>query len=300
MLYAYNIVDVFSPAPFGGNQLAVLTDARGLTAEGMQAITREFNFAETTFVLPAEDPGCNRRVRIFTPGRELPFAGHPTIGTACALVMSGACPEGVITLQEGIGPVAVAVERRDGVLFGTLALERGPDLSDDVPTAPEIASLLGLAEADVAEVFGAGAGVNFTFARLADEAAVDRATLDRSAWQRLLADRWGAQLYIFSGQLDDGAELYARMFAPALGIVEDPATGAAAAALVGAAALRSPGGEGAEFRLRILQGVRMGRRSLLEAGARVDSGQVRTMRVGGAAAYVAEGRIDIPELYLER
>src|SRR5215212_3190467 len=99
MRYDFMIVDVFTDTAFGGNQLAVLTDARGLTAEAMQTITREFDFAETTFVLPPDDPKHAARVRIFTPGRELPFAGHPTVGTACALVMSGAFEPGAMILE---------------------------------------------------------------------------------------------------------------------------------------------------------------------------------------------------------
>src|SRR3954470_3164494 len=116
MRYDFMIVDVFTDVPFGGNQLAVLTDARGLTPEAMQTITREFDFPETTFLLPPSEPVYARRVRIFTPGRELPFAGHPTVGTACALVMSGAFEAGTLVLEEGVGPVPVEVEQ-DGEAF---------------------------------------------------------------------------------------------------------------------------------------------------------------------------------------
>ena len=135
MRYDYTIVDVFSDVPFGGNQLAVLTDARGLTTEAMQAITREFNFPESTFILPPEDPRHAAKVRIFTPARELPFAGHPTVGTACALLMSGARGAGEFVLAEGIGPVAVTA-RQDGTVYSArLRLERGPDQPDSVPSA---------------------------------------------------------------------------------------------------------------------------------------------------------------------
>src|SRR6185295_3355767 len=124
------IVDVFTDTPFGGNQLAVLTDARGLTTEGMQAITREFNFAESTFVLPPEDPANAAQVRIFTPARELPFAGHPTVGTACALVMSGARAAGEFVLEEGVGPVPVTT-RKDGDIYSArLRLDRAPERPD--------------------------------------------------------------------------------------------------------------------------------------------------------------------------
>lgn len=296
MQYAYITVDVFSPVPFGGNQLAVLTDSRGITSEGMQAITREFNYAETCFVLPPADSRCDRQVRIFTPGGELPFAGHPTVGTACVLVATGACPEGTVTLEEGIGAVPVAVGRRDGVLTGTLTLERGPDLSNDDFTADEIASVLGISENEVADVFCAGMGVNFTFIQLKGRDTIDAARLNQSEWQRVFADSWGAQLFIFAGELADGNELYARMFAPGLGIMEDPATGGAVAALVGAAALRT----GSDVRLTVAQGVGMGRPSFLEGAAELVSGEVRKVQVGGACVLVAEGRIDVPANYLER
>lgn len=298
MRFHYIVADVFSETPFGGNQLAVLTDARGISDAGMQAITREFNYAETTFVLPPDDPANTARVRIFTPGRELPFAGHPTVGTACVLVMSGAAQEGRLMLEEGVGPVAVHVERSGSGLTGTLTLERGPEVMEDVPAAADASALLSLPEAEIAEIFCAGTGVDFTFIRLADAGAVDRLSFDTAVWQRLFANRWGPQVYIFAGELADGAELYGRMFAPALGILEDPATGSAVAALVGAAALKVA--TGPDFNLSVLQGVALGRRSLLVAKAELAGGKVTRVHVTGASAFVAEGEIEVPDEYIER
>src|SRR5947199_10552060 len=126
MRYDFMIVDVFTNTPFGGNQLAVLTDARGLTTEAMQTITREFDFPETTFLLPPSDPAHARRVRIFTPAREMKFAGHPTVGTACALVMSGQYPVGEVVLEEGIGPVPVEVRQSGQSFSGRFRLDHGP------------------------------------------------------------------------------------------------------------------------------------------------------------------------------
>lgn len=296
MRYPYVIVDVFSSAPFGGNQLAVLTDASGLSTAGMQAITREFNFAETTFVLPAEDSACVRRVRIFTPGKELPFAGHPTVGTAAVLVMAGISGEGSMILEEEVGPVPVRVERRDGVLHATLSLEQPPELNDEGPDAAKVATVLSIDRAEVADVFCAGAGVRFTFVRLRSREAVDRARLNAAEWECHFAARWAPQIFFFAGDLVDGSEIYARMFAPAFGIREDAATGSAVAALAGVAALRARAG----LSLRIIQGVAMGRPSLLEASADVDGGKVCRMKVTGAAAFVAEGQIEVPESFLER
>jgi trans-2,3-dihydro-3-hydroxyanthranilate isomerase len=296
MRYDFMIVDVFSTVPFGGNQLAVLTDARGLTTEGMQAITREFDFPETTFVLPPGNPAHARRVRIFTPGGELPFAGHPTVGTACALVMSGACAEGEVVLEEGVGPVPVAT-RRDGAAFtGRLRLDRGPDFPDRVPVADDMAAIVSLQPNEIVDVFCAGMGVNFTFVQVRSRDAVDRSALDHQAWTRLLADQWGAQVHVFAGELANGSKIYARMYGPALGIPEDPATGSAAAAIVGAAALRAS----TDLSFDILQGVAMGRPSLLSASARLDGSKLAVIEVGGGCAFVAEGKIEIPNHFLER
>jgi trans-2,3-dihydro-3-hydroxyanthranilate isomerase len=296
MRYDYLIVDVFSETPFGGNQLAVLTDARGLTTEAMQAITREFNFAESTFILPPDDPAHAAKVRIFTPARELPFAGHPTVGTACALVMSGAQGPGEFVLEEGVGPVAVTTTKDGERYSARLRLDRGPERPESVPTMADLAAVLSLPSEEVRDVFGAGIGVNFTFVQLASRDAVDRATLDHAAWKRILADSWASQVHLFAGELEDGGEIYARMFAPAFGIAEDPATGAAAAAIAGAAALK----RSSSLSFDIRQGVKMGRPSLIRASARVEDGKITEIGVGGASAFVAQGQIEVPDQFLEQ
>jgi trans-2,3-dihydro-3-hydroxyanthranilate isomerase len=296
MRYDYLIVDVFSETPFGGNQLAVLTDARGLTTEAMQAITREFNFAESTFILPPDDPAHVAKVRVFTPARELPFAGHPTVGTACALVMSGAQGPGEFVLEEGVGPVAVTTTKDGERYSARLRLDRGPERPESVPTMADLAAVLSLPSEEVRDVFGAGIGVNFTFVQLASRDAVDRATLDHAAWKRILADSWASQVHLFAGELEDGGEIYARMFAPAFGIAEDPATGAAAAAIAGAAALK----RSSSLSFDIRQGVKMGRPSLIRASARVEDGKITEIGVGGASAFVAQGQIEVPNQFLEQ
>jgi trans-2,3-dihydro-3-hydroxyanthranilate isomerase len=299
MRYDFMIVDVFTDEAFGGNQLAVLTDARGLTAEGMQIITREFNFAETTFVLPPDDPNHAAHVRIFTPGRELPFAGHPTVGTACVLAMSGVREPGALVLEEGVGPVPVVVEQKGDSYSARLRLDRGPDMPDSVPSTKEAAELLSLHPSDIADVFAASLGVNFTFVQLKDQGTVDRAKLDMDAWTRLLETAWGPAIYLFAGDLSDGSEVYARMFAPSFGIAEDPATGAAAAALIGAAGVRSGIADG-EIRIDINQGVQMGRPSLIRASVTLEGGAVGSIYVGGGTAFVAQGQIEVPDRFVER
>ncbi|HEX6742144.1 MAG TPA: PhzF family phenazine biosynthesis protein [Sphingomicrobium sp.] len=300
MRFDFITLDVFTDKPFGGNQLAVLTDARGLTTEAMQMIAREFDYPETTFVLPAADPAHTRRVRIFTPGGELPFAGHPTVGTACALVMSRHCAAGDLVLEEGVGPVAVSTREDDGAFSARLRISRAPEAPETLPEPNEVAAALSLQPSDVLRLFCAGMGPRFTFAQVASKEVVDRAQLDHQQWRRFLADSWGAQLYVFAGELSDGSELYGRMFAPGLGIAEDPATGAAAAAIVGTAALADGAGRSGTFRLDIVQGVAMGRPSFLSASAELDGGAVSAIEVGGACAFIAEGTIEVPESLLEQ
>src|SRR6201984_3573393 len=156
MKYAFQIVDVFSSTSFGGNQLAILPDATGISTEGMQKIAREFNFGETTFVLPKNDSANNFRVRIFTPRAELDFAGHPSVGTACALVMKQhlrlSNPIRLI-LEENIGPVTVDVAQRDGGFHGTLTLSVKIEAPTDAPSATELAAVLSIEPAEVNHVF---------------------------------------------------------------------------------------------------------------------------------------------------
>ena len=301
MKYPFHIVDVFSSTPFGGNQLAVLPDAAGISTEGMQKIAREFNFGETTFVLSKNHASNTHRVRIFTPRAELDFAGHPTIGTACALVMKQrvqtADPVRLI-LEENIGPVMVDVAQRNGGYHGTLTLSGKIDAPASAPAPAELAAVLSIESAEVSQVFFAGVGVPFCFAQLNSNEAVDRAVLNRAAWAATFARAWSPHIYFFAGELRDGGRLYARMWAPALGVEEDPATGSACAALVGAMASKPDFG-GTAYRLSIQQGVSMGRRSEIEAEARKSEGVVTSVSVGGATAYIASGEIEVPPSALE-
>src|SRR5579863_3506663 len=296
MKYAFQIVDVFSSTPFGGNQLAVLPDAAGISTEGMQKIAREFNFGETTFVLPKNDPANTYRVRIFTPRAELEFAGHPSVGTACALVMKqhGRLSDPIrLILEENIGPVTVDVAQRGGEFYGTLTISGKIDAPGGAPSPAELAAVLSVEPAEVNQVFFAGVGVPFCFAQLNSNEVVDRAAINRDAWAATLSRAWSPHVFFFAGNLRDGGKLYARMCAPALGVEEDPATGSACAALVGAMAAKPDFG-GRAYRLSIQQGVSMGRRSDIEAEARKREGVVTSVSVGGATAYIASGEIEVP------
>ena len=296
MKYTFHIVDVFSATPFGGNQLAVLPDAAGISTEGMQQIAREFNFSETTFVLPRNNPANTCRVRIFTPRTELDFAGHPTVGTACALVMKQHVRLGDparLILEENIGPVTVEVARQNGGFHGRLTLSGKIDAPPGAPSPTDLASVLSIEPAEVRQVFFAGVGVPFCFAQLGSNEVVDRAAINRAAWAATLAHAWSPHVFFFAGDLQNGGKLHARMCAPALGIEEDPASASACAALVGVMASGHDFG-GTAYRLSIQQGVAMGRRSDIEAEARKSDGVVTSVSVGGATAYVASGELDVP------
>lgn len=297
--YRFYTCDVFTDRVFGGNQLAVLTDARGLDTARMQAIAAEFGYSETTFVLPPDDPRHAARVRIFTPRAEIGFAGHPTVGTALVLAWTGAVPvpaEGAaIVLEEGAGPVPVEIRAEDGrataaEFVAPVAARAG------APVDPgPVAHALGLDPADLAAEPGlpcvASTGVPFLCVRLVGLDALARARLDPTAV--LPGEAADGVLLFTTATGSAGHDLRARMYAPRHGIAEDPATGSAAAALAGLLAARSDGGDG-WLGWRIGQGIEMGRPSLILARARRAGGQVAEVRVGGGAVPVAEGWIEVP------
>lgn len=300
MSHRFVIADVFTETAFGGNQLAVFPDAQGLSDRAMQALAREFNFSETTFVLPPEDPRHTRRVRIFTPGSELPFAGHPTVGTAAVLARLGLVetPGGAATvvLEEGIGPVRVEIRLGGPAAFSRLVLEKEVESPSTRPAREAAAAALSLREEAVLEAWFASAGVPFCFVHLAGREAVDRAALDRAAWSASFARAWSPNLFLFAGALPPPSRLYARMFAPAYGIEEDPATGSAAAALAGCLAARQPDRDGT-FTWQIDQGVAMGRPSSIEASAEKRQGRTVNVKVGGSTVLVGEGSVTVPAGY---
>jgi trans-2,3-dihydro-3-hydroxyanthranilate isomerase len=302
MRYRYFICDVFTEKRFGGNPLAVVPDAGGLTPERMQRIAREFNFSESTFVLPPERGGT-RRVRIFTPTKELPFAGHPNVGTAFVLATIGEAGEigsGIeLVFEEPAGPVPVAVSRRNGRIFCELrapeSLSTGKAASDG-----QIAAAVSLSPADVVSRTHtpqiASAGLPFLFAELRDRAALERARGRADGIDALVASGLNPDVFVYvrDGAASDGFDVRARMFAPLDGVPEDPATGSANCALAGLLASYDPRPSG-EIRYRIAQGVEMGRPSVLEARVAKKGGRVGEIRIGGDSVMVSEGWIEVGE-----
>lgn len=291
---AYDFVtyDVFTNRRLAGNQLAVLLDAQGLTGDDMQAITREFNLAESTFVLPPENPENTARVRIFTPGYEMPFAGHPTVGTAIALAkarnLSG---ELKLELKAGVFPVDVELSEHGG--FAEFQNPNLPDEHGKAPVAELIEKALSLPPGAIDQADHrprrVGAGVDFIYARASLE-HVRAAKVNSAAWDALGLDEIvGVYLYAEGGEAPD-ASYHARMFAPGAGIMEDAATGSAAAGLPGQIALSQKPEDG-EHHWVIEQGFEMGRPSRIMAMVSIKSAAVTSVRIGGEAIAVQNGRI---------
>jgi len=292
--YQFHTCDVFTSQRFGGNPLAVLTDARGLSDAEMQAIAREFNFSETTFVLPPRDPRHAAQVRIFTPRAEIPFAGHPTIGTAFVLATLGrvAADASEIVLEEKVGNVPVRFER-DGVRVTrcTLSVAQLPQQGPAAPPRAALAAMLSLAPEDVRD--GAQAwscGLPFLVIALADAAALARCRADVASIERTLADYPTRKLYPVAHLAANRYRV--RMFAPSGGVPEDPATGSAAAAFAGWLNGRAPDSAGT-MRFDLEQGIEMGRPSRLELEFDRTAQGVTAVRVGGASVLVTEGSLHL-------
>ncbi|MES2177412.1 MAG: PhzF family phenazine biosynthesis protein [Gemmatimonadota bacterium] len=300
--FRYLTVDVFTDTPFGGNQLAVFPDARGIPEARLQDVCREFNYSETTFVYPAVDPANTRRVRIFTPGAELPFAGHPTVGTAHVLAAIGDIAlDGDVTrivFEEGVGPVPISIRARDGVpVFVELTAAKLPEVGPPPPDRETVARLIGVGvddlRADPWMPQSVSCGLPLLFVPLRDIASVARARLSMDTWERTLKDAWAAEIFLFAeGGEREGSDIHARMFAPALNIPEDPATGSACAALAGYLAVRDSRRDGT-LHWRVEQGFEMGRPSIIEAEADVTAGRVTAVRVGGGSVMMSEGLMEI-------
>ena len=293
MSYEYCTLDVFTDQRFGGNPLAVVLDARGIDDATMQSIAREFNYSETTFVLPPSDPAHAARVRIFTPGGELPFAGHPTVGTAFALASLGRIAQDVrdLVFEEGIGPVAVSIERRGDASVSrcTLTTAQQPTFIEAIDRS-EAAAMLGLAHDAVPsspEVWSCG--VPFLVVPLAGIDELSAARLDLPRWRELLERRSTQKVYPVARAGSNS--LRVRMFAPGLGVPEDPATGSAAAALAGWLA-RHYGTDGPQH-WQILQGGEIGRPSIIALDYEQTGGNAARVRVGGSAVMLAHGTLSV-------
>jgi trans-2,3-dihydro-3-hydroxyanthranilate isomerase len=298
--YRYLHYDVFTDHVFGGNQLAVVLDGRGLSSETMQAIAKEMAFSETTFLLPAAQPGTDVRMRIFTPGEELPTAGHPTIGTTFALARSGVIEQGRQQFVFGcvIGPVLTTLVWNGDDLAFVWMTQQLPTFGDPIPDPAGAAAALSLSPAAVAgtglPVQVVSCGVPFLFVPLTTRSAVDSVVVNGG----VLESFFGAAgisahgVFVFSPQPGDNrATVYSRMFAPEIGVVEDPATGVASGPL-GCYLIRHKIVQADKADKMIsLQGVKMGRPSHVHISVGVKDGAFTSVRVGGEAVLAGEGTL---------
>ena len=302
MKYRFYTADVFTNQPFGGNQLAVLPDARGLDSASMQQIAREFNFSETTFVLPPEDRKHTRRLRIFTPGAEIGFAGHPTVGTAHVLAAIGDIPltgeTTRIVLEENVGPVPVAIRAESGApVYAQLSVARLPEVGPRPPAPERLARMLSLEPHDLLgddmPPEAVSCGLPYLFVPLRNRDAVARARLKLDLWEETLRGYWTDDVFVFALDPErEGSDVRARMFAPGFGVPEDPATGSACVGLGGYLGTRNPRHDGT-LRWVVEQGFEMGRPSILEVEVDKRGGQITAVRVGGATVVMTEGEIDV-------
>ncbi|MCP1914885.1 trans-2,3-dihydro-3-hydroxyanthranilate isomerase [Bradyrhizobium elkanii] len=297
----YITVDVFTDRAFGGNPLGVVLDAEGLSTEEMQAIATEFNYSETTFVLPPQDKANDAQVRIFTVRSEIPFAGHPNVGTAFVLASRAAKAPTRLRFEEKAGLVPVEILSDGGNVVGAeltapQALQRTNEVS-----AAAAAACLSLTAADVKTDRHApqvvSVGLPFLVVEIASREALRRARPDAAAFARTLAEIGRDVVYFYTRDVpasEQPLDLQARMFHPgASGLSEDPATGSATAACAALLADIDPARDG-ELRLRIGQGVDMGRPSLLLTRVRKQGGAITSVHVGGGCVTMMEGTLNVP------
>jgi trans-2,3-dihydro-3-hydroxyanthranilate isomerase len=303
--YDYVTVNVFTGQRFGGNPLAVLPDARGLTDAQMQSIAREFNLSETTFVLPPDNPQHHAKVRIFTPAHEMPFAGHPNVGTGFVLARAMEDPPEHLVFEEIAGLVRIHIQRGpDQQITGTrISAPKALSIGDAVPTET-VAACTSLTQADFLtnahDPLKASVGTEFVIAEVASLEALARAAPDLAAFRAAGAAsgsplpgaqlRFAVLLYVRRG--GDATKLRARMFAPLGGVIEDPATGSACAALAALLTSMAPG-ENVDLHYEIEQGVEMGRPSLLIASGRKTAEGPVEATVAGSCVPTARGTLEI-------
>jgi len=311
--YRFVQVDVFTERVFGGNPLAVVFGAEELADQQMQAVAREMNCSETTFLLAPTRADCAWRVRIFTPARELPFAGHPTIGTAWVLATEKLLPVGAtrFNLEEGIGPVEVTLEG-EATAPSFLWMRHGeakfgPELTDRAG----FARALGLAESDLLAgqpICTGSTGNTFLYIPLRDRATVDRARLDVPALLTVQGEGSNLGVFVFAPDLDKARagraaaagepsgynKLYSRMFAPhTSGVPEDPATGSASGPLGAYLVERGLVAPGDTVDIVSEQGTRMGRQSFIRIRVGTSGGRIAQILVGGSVVPVIEGHLRV-------
>jgi trans-2,3-dihydro-3-hydroxyanthranilate isomerase len=303
MQLTYYTLDVFTDRPLTGNPLAVVLDADALDSDRMQAVAREFNLSETVFVQRPANPAHSARVRIFTPASEVPFAGHPTIGTAVLLAQLktgglGPNQDALIALEENVGLVRVGVRLRAGAPpFAEFDAPKLPVEGGALPSPERLCAAIGLVPSEIAfanhRPTRFGAGLTFAFIPVASRDAIVKAAVNARHWEAAMGGLGlvGAFLYT-PAAVHTTSSFHARMFAPDVGVPEDPATGSAAAAFAGVVNKFDAPPDGFHKRA-IEQGYEMGRPSLIALSLEIERGKLTTVRIGGSAVRVMEGRFSM-------
>lgn len=298
----YHLVDVFTDQPFGGNPLAVFPDGRGLTTAQMQTIARELNLSESTFILPPEDAQNHFKLRIFTPTKELPMAGHPTVGTSFVLVREKLFPAqtgaNTLRLEEGVGLIPVTFDY-DGSKPGRITMQQMPPTYGEIFEDREtFAAMLGLTTDDLVEnlpVQVVSCGKEFVMIALKSIDAIRRIELHTDIIHKRLGGSIFDELMVFTMETEtpDGT-VHARMFAPELGITEDPATGAASGPL-GCYLVRYGLVSGTPAKILSEQGFEMGRPSYIHIGIEGTPENITRVTVGGESVYMGGGWLEIED-----
>ena len=295
----YVVYDVFTDKVLTGNPLGVLLDCEGLDTDAMQRIAREFNLSESTFVGPPEDAKHKARVRIFTPDYEMPFAGHPTVGTAIALAeLAGNTSPQIFVLEENIGPVVCAVGHSNGTSFAEFSLAKLPEALPFSADANVVGAALGLDPQDIGfenhRVSYWSAGVPYVAVPVSGLKAAAKVRFDNAAWMEISPAKSGSAVtYVYCycrETVHHDSAFHSRMFVPGNPSFEDPATGSAAAAFAGAVAHFDKPVDGTT-RLWIEQGIEMGRPSRIRLEIDMAKGAIDSARIGGQAVKVAEGTL---------
>lgn len=295
----YHLVDVFTNERFGGNPLAVFTNGRGVEPALMQTIARELNLSETVFVLPPEDPANHWRLRIFTPATELPMAGHPTVGTAYVLarehLVDVTGDETTIQLEEPVGVIPVTFTFDDRGALSISMTQPNPTFGPMMDDRAGIAALLSLSPDDLLPlpIQVVSTGVPFIFVPVRDLDAMRRIKVRLDLWEQSLKDTPHPHLLTFTPEVEvAGSHVHVRMFAPAMGIPEDPATGGAAGPL-GCYLVQHGLVKDSPADIIAEQGFEMGRRSFLHIGIEQQDGEITRVTVGGQSVPVGEGIIEV-------
>lgn len=303
MALKFYTLDVFTDRRFGGNPLAVVLDADGLSGEQMQAIASEFNLSETVFVLASERPAHSAKIRIFTPRSEVPFAGHPTIGTATLLAelkapVHNGEQDALVILEQGIGTVRVGARVRAGApAFAEFDAPKLPAEAGVLPPNDVLAAGLGLIPSEIGfenhRPLCFAAGNTFAFVPVSSIEAIRRARVNGAHWERGFEQQGIVGVFLYTRQCEHTASAFhSRMFAPQVGIPEDPATGSAAVGLAGIVHHFDRLPDGTHRRI-VEQGYEMGRPSQIVLTLVVDGGKLTTIRIGGSSVRVSEGTISL-------